>query len=55
MSDYRLNSVLGRKDGNAYEALWNWAQKNPLNKTQVVDGYKEYIKPLLSAGFKANL
>ena len=33
--DHVLQSVLGRYDGNVYENLYKWAQKSPLNKTQV--------------------
>jgi hypothetical protein len=34
-SDYCLNSVLGRYDGNVYEHLMKWAEKFPLNKHEV--------------------
>lgn len=34
-SDFELKSVLGRRDGNVYTALLEWAKKSPLNKTQV--------------------
>ena len=46
-SDHRLNSALGRYDGNAYEALLESTKNEPLNRTQVVDGYEQYLKPLL--------
>ena len=49
--DYELNSALGRYDGNVYEALYKWAQKAPLNKTQVGPAYK----PILQAKFTSNL
>eukprot|EP00730_Choanoeca_flexa_P009175 TRINITY_DN12600_c1_g2_i29.p1 TRINITY_DN12600_c1_g2~~TRINITY_DN12600_c1_g2_i29.p1 ORF type:complete len:668 (+),score=194.81 TRINITY_DN12600_c1_g2_i29:1242-3245(+) len=35
LSDHFLNSALGRKDGNVYQALFDYAQKEPLNQTQV--------------------
>lgn len=43
--DYELNSALGRYDGNVYEALYKWAQKAPLNKTQEGPAYKSILKP----------
>lgn len=46
-SDMFLNSALGRYDGKCYEALYDWAQGSELNKSQVVDGYEEYLKPLI--------
>lgn len=30
-SDHELNSALGKKDGRAYEHLWDAVQKNPVN------------------------
>ena len=35
LDDYTLHSILGRYDGNVYEALYNWARASPLNKTEV--------------------
>ncbi|KAG0050274.1 hypothetical protein BGZ83_004926 [Gryganskiella cystojenkinii] len=43
--DYLLNSALGRFDGKVYEAYTEMATKEPLNQTEVVEGYAEYIKP----------
>jgi acyl-CoA oxidase len=34
-SDRELHSVLGRRDGNVYPALLEWAQQSPLNKSEV--------------------
>jgi hypothetical protein len=31
-TDRELNSALGKKDGNVYEALWERVQRNPINK-----------------------
>jgi acyl-CoA oxidase len=42
-----LDSALGRRDGRVYEALWDAAQKEPLNGSQVFDGYWEHLKPLM--------
>ena len=36
-SDHFLNSALGRFDGNAYQALYEWAKKEPLNQEDVCD------------------
>ncbi|KAG0004072.1 hypothetical protein BGZ79_010353 [Entomortierella chlamydospora] len=47
-SDYYLNSALGSSDGNAYQHLWDRAQREEINQTEVVDGYKEYIVPILT-------
>lgn len=33
--DKKLNSVLGRYDGNVYENMFEWARNSPLNKTEV--------------------
>lgn len=35
VSERELNSVLGRRDGNVYEALYAWAKKSELNRTEV--------------------
>lgn len=35
-SDRELNSVLGRRDGNVYPALLEWAQKSPINREEVL-------------------
>ena len=34
-SDRLLGSVLGRYDGQVYENLYKWAQKSPLNRSEV--------------------
>eukprot|EP01121_Diplochlamys_sp_Union-15-3_P017458 TRINITY_DN6146_c0_g1_i1.p1 TRINITY_DN6146_c0_g1~~TRINITY_DN6146_c0_g1_i1.p1 ORF type:complete len:676 (+),score=120.30 TRINITY_DN6146_c0_g1_i1:43-2028(+) len=48
-SDAMLNSALGRYDGDVYNSLMEWAKKEPLNKTDVVDGYEQFLKPLLKS------
>ncbi|CAK4520205.1 unnamed protein product [Aphanomyces euteiches] len=48
-SDFELNSTIGRYDGDIYRALIDRASKDPLNKTDVVPGYHQYLKPLLTA------
>jgi len=48
-SDYVLNSSLGRYDGQVYESLFEYARRpeNPLNQSDVPDGIKEFISPLI--------
>uniref|UniRef100_A0A452QHJ6 Acyl-coenzyme A oxidase n=1 Tax=Ursus americanus TaxID=9643 RepID=A0A452QHJ6_URSAM len=46
--DVTLGSVLGRYDGNVYENLFEWARKSPLNKSEVHESYRKYLKPLQS-------
>lgn len=45
--DRVLNSTIGRKDGNIYEALMESAKDSNLNRTPVFDGYEEMLKPHL--------
>jgi acyl-CoA oxidase len=45
--DRVLNSTIGRKDGNVYEALYQAAKESSLNKSEVLDGYEEILKPHL--------
>lgn len=49
-SDYTLNSDIGRYDGNVYQALWDRAQREPLNKTSVAEGYHKYMHPMIKSG-----
>jgi len=49
LSDYTLRSALGRYDGDYINALWNCAQMEP-NVKDPVDGFNEYLKPLIEAG-----
>eukprot|EP01129_Flabellula_baltica_P014140 TRINITY_DN6718_c0_g1_i1.p1 TRINITY_DN6718_c0_g1~~TRINITY_DN6718_c0_g1_i1.p1 ORF type:complete len:662 (-),score=162.81 TRINITY_DN6718_c0_g1_i1:13-1998(-) len=51
-SDFILNSALGKYDGDVYQALYDESKKSVLNVTDVVDGYEEYIRPLIR---RANL
>lgn len=43
--DYYLNSALGRYDGKVYEAYTEMATREPINQSEVVEGYEKYIKP----------
>jgi acyl-CoA oxidase len=47
ISDRILNSALGRYDGQVYKALYEWQKMEPLNKSDVVDGYQEFIRPII--------
>ncbi|GBE86858.1 Acyl-coenzyme A oxidase 3 [Sparassis crispa] len=45
-TDWQLDSVLGVYDGRVYEALWARAQTEPLNASEVPDGYEVSDQPL---------
>lgn len=45
-TDDDLMSVLGSYDGDVYNKLIGIIRKNPLNKSNTLPGYFEYIKPL---------
>jgi len=47
-SDHSLNSALGRRDGNVYEALLATAQPetNPMNRDEVTPAFEESLKPM---------
>ncbi|KAI9495329.1 acyl-CoA dehydrogenase/oxidase C-terminal [Zychaea mexicana] len=53
LPDYYLNSALGRYDGKVYQAYTAAAEREPLNQTQVVEGYDQFIKPLVHDGLKS--
>ncbi|KAK9120812.1 hypothetical protein Syun_018429 [Stephania yunnanensis] len=46
-TDHYLGSILGRYDGNVYPKLYEEAWKDPLNDSDVPDGYNEYLRPML--------
>ncbi|CAB3399918.1 unnamed protein product [Caenorhabditis bovis] len=48
--DVELKSVLGRRDGNVYEALLKWAQQSQLNKTDVLPTFHKYLGPMMKEG-----
>ncbi|KAI9259492.1 acyl-CoA dehydrogenase/oxidase C-terminal [Phascolomyces articulosus] len=50
LPDYYLNSALGRYDGKVYESYTKAAEGEPLNKQLVVEGYEQFIKPLVHDG-----
>ncbi|KAI6192051.1 Acyl-coenzyme A oxidase [Aphelenchoides bicaudatus] len=47
LPDRYLCSVLGRRDGNVYEGLWEWTKENPLNNRQVLPFHRETIGKLM--------
>jgi hypothetical protein len=47
-SDGQLNSTLGRADGNVYEAIYDVARSNPLNKSSVMAGWEDLGPSLVS-------
>jgi acyl-CoA oxidase len=47
--DYELNSALGRHDGDVYNALYQWAKRNPVNAKHTGRGYEAYLKPLFTS------
>ncbi|XP_028301926.1 peroxisomal acyl-coenzyme A oxidase 1 isoform X1 [Gouania willdenowi] len=46
INDRKLNSCLGRYDGNVYEHMFEWARRSPLNATEVHESFHKYLKPL---------
>ncbi|TPX45691.1 acyl-CoA oxidase [Chytriomyces confervae] len=57
--DYVLNSALGRYDGKVYESMFEMALKEPLNVNarahgDVVEGYEEFLKPLIQRGLSSD-
>ncbi|ETL98868.1 hypothetical protein L917_04136 [Phytophthora nicotianae] len=48
-SDFELGSTIGRYDGDIYRALVKRAADEPLNKTEVPEGYEKYLKPLIQS------
>lgn len=48
-SDFELNSTIGRFDGDMYRALVAAAKLEPLNRSEVPEGYAQYLKPLIKS------
>ncbi|GMS94153.1 hypothetical protein PENTCL1PPCAC_16328, partial [Pristionchus entomophagus] len=46
LTDRQLNSVLGRRDGNVYEALFEWAKNSELNYTDELPAFR-HIKEMM--------
>ncbi|EGD76132.1 hypothetical protein PTSG_00839 [Salpingoeca rosetta] len=47
LSDFFLNSALGRADGRVYEALYEYAQKEPMNQHEVSPAVEQHLLPLM--------
>lgn len=45
--DFLLNSCLGRYDGRVYEALYEQTRFEPLNETDISEGYYKHLQYLL--------
>ncbi|CAE8709340.1 unnamed protein product, partial [Polarella glacialis] len=45
--DFLLNSVLGRYDGRVYESLYESTRNEPLNETDISEGYYKHLQYLL--------
>ncbi|KAF9351172.1 hypothetical protein BGX26_010760 [Mortierella sp. AD094] len=43
--DYLLNSAIGAYDGRVYERYTEMATREPINRTEVIEGYEKYVKP----------
>lgn len=52
--DRVLNSTVGRKDGNVYEALFDAAVASSMNKQDPFVGYEKVLRPLLDLDFMRN-
>ncbi|KAE9280742.1 Peroxisomal acyl-coenzyme A oxidase 1 [Phytophthora rubi] len=48
-SDFELNSVIGRYDGDIYRALVDQTKHEPLNASEVPEGYEKYLRPLIQS------
>jgi acyl-CoA oxidase len=46
-NDRELNSVLGRRDGNVYENMLEWAKSSPLNKHDVMPFHHKYLGKMM--------
>lgn len=53
--DFQLNSALGRKDGNVYQALLDSARASPLNASAEGPAWDPVLKPLLSPMARSRL
>ena len=50
LSDYELDSALGRYDGDVYQALYDRTQDDPINQSDLPPGYDEFLKPVIAGG-----
>jgi len=53
-SDNTLQSAIGRYDGNVYEALYDYAQKSPVNAPEYIEEFwNEHLKNVLDRDYLA--
>jgi len=52
-SDRELRSVLGRRDGHVYRALFEWAERSPMNRVEVSATFHRHLKPAMDERRKA--
>ncbi|PAA84744.1 hypothetical protein BOX15_Mlig009939g1 [Macrostomum lignano] len=55
LPDRMLCSVIGRYDGQVYEAMLQWARQSPLNATDVHESYELYTRQFLAGRSLAKL
>ena len=44
-----MQKLIDSFSAKAYQRLYDWAQRDPLNAKAVPDGYEEFLKPLIKA------
>ncbi|KAH7463877.1 Peroxisomal acyl-coenzyme A oxidase 1 [Phytophthora ramorum] len=49
-TNFELNSTIGDYNGDIYRAIVKRVGDEPLNQTDVAEGYEEYLKPLIQSG-----
>lgn len=55
LTDYELNSALGRYDGDVYRSLLEMAQGSPLNATPEGPGWESVLKPAMERARRSKL
>lgn len=53
-TDHELNTALGKKDGRAYEHLWDAVQKNPVNHGEESEKLKVSTRTLAQRFIEIN-
>jgi acyl-CoA oxidase len=49
LDDNIMLSAIGNYDGRVYERMLEWSRSTRLNQKDKLDGFDEYIKPMLAA------
>lgn len=55
ITDFELNSTIGRYDGDMYRALVKRAAQEPLNQSEVADAYYSDLQTLIKSGLHSKL